>query len=164
MELRWWSGVPAVLLGLALAQGCAPPPPAPPQVAAVPQKKYEAPDERFAFFNSAKTDVLPDGLFAVGYVCALLDSEAAYHVLIVGHADPHGKPETNRELSLKRARAVRKVLMDHGIKGDRILIAAPKEADSTSEQLSRRADLYVYDPVKDEASTRLGYKVEVKSE
>src|SRR4051794_7615696 len=135
MDLRWSFGVSALLLGL--AQGCAPPPP-PPKAAAAPQKKYEAPDERFVFFNSAKTDVLPDGLFSIGYVCAQLDSEASYHVLVVGHADPHGKTETNRELSLKRARAVRKVLMDHGIKGDRIMIAAPKESDPTSEPLSRR--------------------------
>jgi outer membrane protein OmpA-like peptidoglycan-associated protein len=161
MAIRWSFGVSALLLGLTL--GCAPKPP-PPQVAAAPQKKYEAPDERFVFFNSAKTDVLPEGLFAIGYVCAQLDNDTSYHVLIVGHADPHGKAETNRELSLKRARAVRKVLMEHGIKQQRILIAAPKESDSTSEQLSRRADLYVYDPVKDEASTRLGYKVDVKSE
>ena len=77
----------------------------------------------------------------------------------------HGKPDYNRELSFKRARAVRKVLMDHGIKEGRILLGAPMEqTDSEIEPLSRRADLFVYDSGQDEAQSRIGYKVDVKTE
>jgi hypothetical protein len=148
-------------LAAALCAGCAPPPPPP----AAPTKKYEAPDERYVFFNLGKVEVqYADGYFSIGYVVALLDAEPAYHVLVVGHADPHGKPDVNHELSFKRARAVRKVLMDHGVKENRILLAAPNESGSTDEKLSRRVDLYVYDPVQDEVSKRLGYKVDIKAE
>lgn len=153
-------GVLALAWSALIAAGCgsAPPP-------AAVAKKYEAPDERFVFFASGKIEVLADGYFSIGYVNALLDGNPAYHVLIVGHADQHGKSDTNRELSFKRARVVRKVLVDHGIKENRILIAAPKESNDVAlAQLNRRVDLFVYDPLQDEASTRLGYKVDVKSE
>lgn len=159
-----WSRPTAALAALALALGglgCT--------LASGPSagspKKYEAPDERFAFFTVARTEVLPDGFFSIGYVAALLDADPALHVLVVGHADPHGKPEANRELSLKRARAVRKVLVEHGVKEARILVAAPREeSESALTQLSRRADLFVYDPLQDDAAKRIGYPVDTKSE
>jgi hypothetical protein len=128
-------------------------------------KKYEAPDERFVFFAQSKVDVLPDGYFSIGYVTALLDADPSLHVLIVGHADPKGRGDANRELSFKRARAVRKVLLEHGVKANRTLIASPHEqSESSLEQLSRRADIYVYDPLQDEASKRLGYEIDIKAE
>jgi hypothetical protein len=149
----------AVALAAGLLLGCAPPPPA------CPAKKYEAPDERFVFFALAKTDVPADGFFTIGFVASQLEADPAMHVLIVGHADSQGKSEAHRELSLKRARAVRKVLVDHGVKEKRILIAAPREGgESSLAQLHRRVDLFVYDPVQDEATKRLGYTVDVKSE
>jgi len=126
-------------------------------------RKYEAPDERFVFFTVGRNDVLPDGFFSVGYVTALLDADPSLHVLVVGHADPHGKAEANRELSFKRARAVRKLLMEHGIKDGRILVGAPREeSESALTQLARRADLFVYDPAQDDAGKRIGYPVEIK--
>lgn len=147
----------APLLALVLTSACKPP--------ACPQKKYEAPDERFVFFTLGKIDVLPDGYYALGHVAAQLEADPALHVLIVGHADQQGKSEHNRELSFKRARVARKVLIDHGIKDRRILIAAPREqSDSTLAQLNRRADLFLYDPLQDEASKRIGYPIDVKSE
>ena len=128
-------------------------------------KKYEAPDERFVFFAPSRTDLQPDAYFSIGYVTALLDQNAAYHVLIVGHADQHVKSETNREMGFKRARTVRKALMDQGIAAARILIACPREStESTMSSLSRRADMFVHDPVQDEASNRVGYPVEIKNE
>jgi outer membrane protein OmpA-like peptidoglycan-associated protein len=149
------------LLALALATGCT----LPQAPAAAPVKKYEAPDDRFAFFTQGKADVLADGFFSIGYVTALLDADAARRVMIVGHADPHGKPDANRELSFKRARVVRKALMDHGIKEDRIEVAAPKEqSDSSLEQLSRRVDLMVFDPAQEDVGKRVGYPLDVKSE
>lgn len=128
-------------------------------------KKYEAPDERFVFFAANRTDLQPDAYFSIGYVTALLDQNASYHVLIVGHADQHVKSDANREMGFKRARAVRKALMDQGIAAARILIACPREpTESTMSSLSRRADMFVHDPVQDEASTRVGYPVEIKNE
>jgi outer membrane protein OmpA-like peptidoglycan-associated protein len=149
----------AFALALAAA-GCAPAAPA-----STPAKKYEAPDERFVFFPVARTEALPDGFFSIGYVAALLDADAALRVLVVGHADPQGRAEANRELSFKRARAVRKVLVEHGIKESRIVIAAPREeSERALAQLARRADLFVYDPAQDDASKRIGYPVEIRGE
>jgi hypothetical protein len=150
----------ALIASLALASGCALF-----EKPTCPTRKYEAPDERFVFFTAGKIEVQAEGLYTIGYVTAQLDTDPSMHVLIVGHADPQGRADANRELSFKRARAVRKVLMEHGIKDKRILIAAPKEQpESTLSQLGRRADLFVYDPVQDEASKRLGYTVDVRSE
>jgi hypothetical protein len=130
-----------------------------------PKKKYEPPDERFVFFPAAKTEVQADGYFTIGYVAAQLEADAPLHVLVVGHADQHGKPDVNREVSLKRARAVRKVLVEHGIKPERIHVAAPREqADSTLAELARRVDLFVYDPAQDDASKRVGYAIDIKEE
>lgn len=154
---------PACLLalGLDLTLGCASTQAGP----SPPPKKYEAPDERFVFFAHAKADVLSDGYFNIGYITALLDVDTSLHVLIIGHADQNARGAANRDISLRRARAVRKVLLDHGIKGSRVLVAAPREqSESTLAQLNRRADLILYDPLQDEASKRLGYEIEIKPE
>jgi hypothetical protein len=128
-------------------------------------KKYEAPDERFVFFSSGQLTVAPEGFYAIGYTSAMLDAEPGFHVLVVGHADQRGKAEQNRELCFKRARAVRRVLLDHGVKAERILIGVPRDGnESAMAELGRRVDLFVYDPLQDEVSNRLGYPVEIKSE
>jgi len=146
-----------LLLLAGFALGC-------PRQTAPAGKKYEPPDERFILFAPSRVDFASDGYFTAGYVAALLDAEPSYHVLIVGHADQTGKTEAAREIGFKRARAVRKALIDHGIKESRILIAAPREEEGTMSSLGRRADIFVYDPVQDEASRRIGYPVEIRSE
>ena len=127
---------------------------------------YVAPDERFVFFTAGSAKIASeDGFFSIGYVVALLDADPHTYVLVVGQADPSGNEEINRKLSFDRARAVRDVLIEHGIDAKRVLIAAPKELTSTTDpSLSRRADIYVYDPVQEEASHRLGYEVEIRVE
>lgn len=124
------------------------------------------PDERFVFFGSGSAQISTnDGFFSLGYVVAMLDVEPRFQVLIVGHADPSGTPEANQRISFQRARAVRQVLLDHGVSAKRILIAAPtKPVNQTDALLSRRADIYVYDPVEEEVSHRLGYEVELRQE
>jgi outer membrane protein OmpA-like peptidoglycan-associated protein len=130
-----------------------------------PAKPYQAPEERYVFFASGKADAVPDGFFSIGYVAAMLDQASNMHVLVVGHADTQGKADTNVDLAFRRARAVRKILVDHGVAPTRILVAAPKGGnEEVSAALSRRVDMFVYDPVQDEASTRLGYPVDVKAE
>src|SRR5262249_12232050 len=156
---RWRAAIILVLGGASFTLAACSPPPA--QVV----KKYDPPDERFVFFSLGKADVLSDGFFSIGYVTALLESDPSLSVLVVGHADPRGRAETSRELSFKRARAVRKVLVEHGVKDSRIVIASPKEQNESSlTQLARRADLYVYDPVREDATKRVGYAVEIKND
>lgn len=124
------------------------------------------PDERFVFFGAGSAQITTnDGFFSLGYVVAMLDVEPRFHVLVVGHADPSGTPEANQRISFQRARAVRQVLLDHGVSAKRILIGAPKKMVSqTDALLSRRADVHVYDPVEEEVSHRLGYEVELRQE
>lgn len=164
MTYRAFTRALALLFVLALVLASAPACklfcPAPP-----PPKKYEPQDERYVFFSIGKTDVLPDGYYTIGYVVSQLDANPSMHVLIVGHADQKGRADANHELSFKRARAVRKLMIDKGIKARRIFVAAPREqGESTLAQLNRRADLFVYDPLQDEASKRLGYAIELKTE
>jgi hypothetical protein len=138
--------------------GCAKP-------AVAPGRKYEPPDERYVFFVIGKADVLPDGYFSIGYVTALLDADPALSVLIVGHADPHGRADANRDLSLRRARTVRKVLVEHGVKEGRVAVAAPREqSESSVADAARRADLFVYDPGHEPPEHRVGYPIELKAE
>ena len=156
----------AAAIALSLAAGCtlggaAPPP------AAASKGKYDPPDERYAFFPTGKSDVVADGYFSIGYVVALLDADQARRVMVVGHADPHGRPDVNRDLAFRRARAVRKILIDHGVKDERIEIAAPRDQTEGAQQesLSRRADLYVFDPAQEgDIGKRIGYPLDVKSE
>ncbi|MCK6590701.1 MAG: OmpA family protein [Polyangiaceae bacterium] len=126
---------------------------------------YEPPDERLILFNFGSADVNAEGHFALGYAAAYLDVSPSMHVLIVGHSDGRGTREANRDMSFRRARSARKILLEHGVAANRILIAAPRAKEGTSmPALSRRADVYVYDPVKDEISKRLGYEVELRAE
>lgn len=156
--MRIRHGALVILLGLA-ATGCLA------RGAACPRGKYEPPDERFVFFTLGKTEIPADGQFAIGYVAAQLDTDPALRVLVIGHADPQGRVEVNRDLSLRRARAVRKVLTDHGIKDDRVRVAAPRELEGkTAAQLSRRADLFVYDPREEDPEKRVGYAIDVKGD
>ena len=151
--------VAVLVLVLGGAEGCAGAP------GGGAKKKYEAPDQQFVFFAPGQVTVAPDGFYGIGYTVAMLDSEPTYHVLVVGHADQRGKAEVNKELSVKRARAVRKVLLDHGVKAGRVLIGVPRDGnESTVAELGRRVDLFVYDPLQDEASNRLGYPLEIKTD
>lgn len=124
------------------------------------------PDERFVFFGAGSAQITSnDGFFSLGYVVALLDVEPHFYVLVVGHADRSGSAEVNEKLSFARARAVRQVLLDHGVEAKRVVVAAPKETSQKLDpELSRRADIYVYDPVAEEVSHRLGYEVEIRAE
>lgn len=145
------------LLVLGLGLGCA--------ALRPPPRKYEAPDERFVLFATSRVDVTPESLFTLGYVAGLLDANPGFHVLAVGHADQTGPSEFNRDLSFRRTRAVRKALVDNGVKEARIETAIPREAqEATMRTLSRRVDLLVYDPSQEDATRRLGYPVEIRKE
>ncbi len=127
---------------------------------------YEPPDERFVLFASGSADVAgPDSHFSLGYVVAMLEAHPEYNVLIVGHADQSGPSAKNRELCFKRARALRKVLVSRGVAEGRVSVAAPQSGDgATSAALSRRADVYLFDPSQEEITKRLGYDAEVRKD
>ena len=47
---------------------------------------------------------------------------------IEGHADGSGSDEYNRDLSLRRARAIREWLVEHGVSAERLRVAAQGES------------------------------------
>ena len=128
--------------------------------------RYEPPDERFVLFSTSSSEVTSaDGFFALGYVAAMLEEHPTYRVLVVGHADTSGTSDRNRELSLRRARSVRKILASHGVSEGRVLVAASQSSDPTmSAALSRRADVYLFDPHEEDVTKRLGYPVDQRPE
>lgn len=133
---------------------------------AKPVKPYEPPDERIVFFAPGRAEISSsDGFFALGYVSALLDGDPGLHVLIVGHAANEASPTFARDLSFRRARSVRQILASHGVGPGRMLLAAPREQQrALRPALNQRADVYLYDPLQDEISQRLGYQVELRGE
>ncbi|MEP7051487.1 MAG: OmpA family protein [Pseudomonadota bacterium] len=60
---------------------------------------------------------------------SLLELFAASEVSIaIGHADPRGSAESNKELSGERAEAARQYLVEHGASGQNLRVSARREA------------------------------------
>jgi outer membrane protein OmpA-like peptidoglycan-associated protein len=104
---------------------------------------------RFAFNSAA---IKPESRPQIDGIDALLREEHSWCLRIVGHTDATGDLAYNRELSAKRAGAVRQRLLDLGIEEGR-LVAEGKGADQpmadnvTSEgrALNRRVELVKMD-------------------
>lgn len=69
-------------------------------------------------------------------------------ITIIGHTDPRGADQYNRELALNRADAARNYLLEQGVTQDQIRLASRGEADAqgTSEAswaLDRRIDIEI---------------------
>jgi outer membrane protein OmpA-like peptidoglycan-associated protein len=155
--MRFCRATIACVIAALAATSCSP--------ANYPERPYEPPDERLILFPGGGVEINPEGYFALGSTSAVLDANPHLHVLIIGHAEPKGSADDTLEVAFQRAKAARKILLDHGVSPKRVLIGAPREKDGVSEvALSRRVDIYVYDPLKDEISRRLGYEAEIRSE
>lgn len=74
-------------------------------------------DVLFAFGKSDRKDMTRAGRRAISDLIATLHREHANlrRILVVGHTDPIGRPETNLALGLQRAQTVRDLLVDGGI-------------------------------------------------
>ena len=90
----------------------------------------------------------------------LKDHPELGQVTIVGHTDSRGKPKMNDKLSLKRAKAVKKVLVKMGVKADRLQVegkggSEPKFDNGTKKgrRQNQRVELSVQStaPPKDQA-------------
>ena len=62
-------------------------------------------------------------------VAAALAAEPSRSIRILGHTDARGSDRYNRELSQRRAEAVRTFLVEHGLDGDRIEAEGKGEAE-----------------------------------
>lgn len=62
------------------------------------------------YFDTDKADVKPESEQALGEIARLLEKRPGLKLYVVGHTDSVGSLDYNRDLSVRRARAVVKVL------------------------------------------------------
>ena len=73
-------------------------------------------------FDNGKFDLLPASYPELNKLVAYLAKEKETHIHIEGHTDNSGSPTFNQELSINRANAIRKYLINSGILDHRISI------------------------------------------
>lgn len=71
-------------------------------------------------FDSGKDTIKPESFERLDGVAEYLTHKKSAKIEISGHTDNVGKPEGNKALSLRRAQACRKYLINKGIDGSRI--------------------------------------------
>lgn len=133
------------------AEAPPPPPPPPPPPAPAPRKP-ERIILRAVHFDFDRSTVRPDAYPILDEAVQMLKEQRNENVTIVseGHADSIGTEKYNMGLSRRRAEAVRKYLVDHGIAPNRIRIEAygeskPVASNKTAEgrAQNRRVEIRV---------------------
>jgi outer membrane protein OmpA-like peptidoglycan-associated protein len=113
-----------------------------------------APPMRFVLqdlrFQTDSADIDPTTARVLDDVAGVLSSHPTARILVEGHTDSTGAPDTNRALSLARAEATRKYLTEHGVDAGRIETAGfgatrPLASNDTPEgrAMNRRTELVV---------------------
>ncbi len=104
------------------------------------------------FFDTGKADMKPESKPALDEIIKLLNGEPTMRLLVVGHTDTVGSPQSNQELSLRRAQSVVDTLVKgRGIDAGRLQAAgvgfASPIATNRTEQgraRNRRVELVQY--------------------
>lgn len=100
------------------------------------------------FFMIGRTELTPQSRAALNEVREKIKGFPAAQVTVIGHTDRVGTPEANDALSLKRASAIRDLLVDIGIprtaievvgRGERELLV--KTPDGKAEERNRRVEI-----------------------
>lgn len=128
--------------------GMAPPPAPEPAPAPAPMA---APEETYTiFFAFDSTEVTSEGLAQIDRAVSAAQRAGAARLSVTGHADRAGPEEYNLGLSLRRAEAVRDLLIARGIDASDITIAGRGEAendvptaDGVREPANRRVEIVV---------------------
>ena len=116
----------------------APAPPEPQRAAYTPEPRpaiEKVTMDADALFDFDKSDIKPNGKKALDEVVRKLNLEGAELGLIVstGHTDSVGGTEYNKDLSLRRAQAVKSYLVSKGVDGDRIDTAGKGERQPSAD-------------------------------
>jgi outer membrane protein OmpA-like peptidoglycan-associated protein len=100
------------------------------------------------FFNSGTTDLTPQSRASLNEVTQKIKAFPAAQVTVIGHTDRQASDELNDALSLKRAAAVRDLLLKIGISPQAIEIVGRGEreplvptADGVIEERNRRVEI-----------------------
>ncbi len=123
--------------------------PAPKAVAApAPAPAPAAPKPFIVFFGFNNADVTAAGTRVIDDAIATAERLGIVDFTITGHADRAGPEEYNLQLSLRRANAVRDVLVERGVKSSGISLAgrgeaenAVRTADGVREAANRRVEI-----------------------
>jgi len=148
-DAQWAVG--GVGLKYSFKHPAAPPPPAPPPVAQAPpppvKKKIVL---RSVHFDFDKSTIRSDAVPVLDEAVEILKAEGVVAVIVEGHTDSVGTDAYNQKLSQRRAEAVRKYLVEHGIPSNRIStegfgesrpVASNDTADGRAQ--NRRVELHV---------------------
>ncbi len=102
------------------------------------------------YFETASTRVAPDSQPELVRLFDEVASREAVEVLVTGHTDTVGYRADNDKLAVKRAEAVRKMLLDRGLKASFVWAAGRGERellvqtpDETAEPRNRRVEVIV---------------------
>ena len=82
-----------------------------------------------------ETTVRPQAVPELKRLAACLTTEpfAELDLRLVGHADPRGSEQYNRELAQERAQQVRNMLIDYGVPSERIEVATRGESEAIGD-------------------------------
>lgn len=116
------------------------PPPPPPSMAQAPSY--------LVFFDWDKSNLSPQAMATISQAAAAYKSNGSAHIANVGNTDTSGSPDYNVALSLRRADAVKRALIQNGVPAASIDTAGRGEtnllvptADSVREPQNRRVEL-----------------------
>ncbi len=87
-------------------------------------------------FDTGRATLRAGAMRTVDQLAAFLDNNPSQKILIEGHTDNVGSDASNRELSLRRAEAVQRALMDRRISADRAQTSGLGEGYSVASNAS----------------------------
>jgi len=141
-----WQAVPA--------QAAAPP--QQPQAKAEPAAPVPAPGGKVVYrigdllFASGQAELGPGATATLDTMLATIARQPERRIVVEGHTDSSGDNVHNRELSQRRAEAVRQYLVTHGVAADRVTAIGKGEADpiasndnAEGRKRNRRVDIIV---------------------
>ena len=141
----------AVLLGFIYRFGSAPqpmpvaaaaaaaPPPAPEPAPAPAPAPAAAVHSFLVFFDFDKSDISGDARQTLEQAVAAAKSQGATRINLTGHTDTVGSAAYNMKLSIRRAEAVKKVLVDLGVPADEISVVGKGKTEPAGADSGRRA-------------------------
>lgn len=128
---------PAPKPAAAMAPAPEPPPPAPTQ-----------PHQFLVFFDFDKSDITPEARQIIEQAAKIAQSDKTARIDLTGHTDLAGPAGYNMKLSIRRAEAVKKVLVELGIPADEIGVVGKGKteplvptADGVREPKNRRVEI-----------------------
>jgi OOP family OmpA-OmpF porin len=128
---------PAPKPAAATAPAPEPPPPAPVQ-----------PHQFLVFFDFDKADITPEARQIIEQAASVAKSDKSARIDLTGHTDLAGPANYNMKLSVRRAEAVKKVLVELGIGADEIGVVGKGKteplvptADGVREPKNRRVEI-----------------------